>query len=201
MVFNPALFLSGFKLIPSLKGQTGNHKGNFVFRQSLVVFQFVITIAMIAGSFIIWQQLKFVRTTNLGFNKDQVIVFHLSRDMRKQIPAIKQQLLQNPLVESVATASNPIGNNNIGGRDYAIEADGNSLRRENKALAFQIDEDFIPALQIKIAAGRNFSPTMLTDKDHAVVVNETLAKDAGWKDPIGKRLQFGVDAQKKSYCI
>jgi putative ABC transport system permease protein len=190
----PALFLSGFKLIPALKGQAGNHTGNLVFRRSLVVFQFVITIAMIAGSFIIWQQLKFVRTTNLGFNKDQVIVFHLSRDMRKQIPAIKQQLLQNPLIESAATASNPIGNNNIGGRDYSIETDGTSIKKSNKCQSFQVDEDFIPALQIKLAAGRNFSTTMLTDKDKAVIVNETLVRDAGWKDPIGKRIQFGKDS-------
>ncbi|HTE10894.1 MAG TPA: FtsX-like permease family protein, partial [Chitinophagaceae bacterium] len=53
-----------------------------------------------------------------------------------------------------------------------------------------------PALQIKLAAGRNFSPTMLTDKDKTVIVNETLAKDAGWKDPIGKRIQFGEDSLK-----
>ena len=190
----PALFLSGFKLIPSLKGQTGNHKGNFVFRQSLVVFQFVITIVMIAGSFIIWQQLQYVNKKDLGFNKDQVIVFHLGHDMRKQIPAIKQQLLQNPLIESVATASNPIGNNNIGGSSYEIETDGTTLQRANKAQSFQIDEDFIPALQIKLAAGRNFSTTMLTDKDHAVIVNQTLASDAGWKDPIGKRIQLGKDS-------
>jgi putative ABC transport system permease protein len=190
----PALFLSGFKLIPSLKGQTGNHKGNFVFRQSLVVFQFVITIVMIAGSFIIWQQLQYVNKKDLGFNKDQVIVFHLSRDMRKQIPAIKQQMLQNPLIESVATASNPIGNNNIGGSSYEIETDGTTVQKSNKAQAFQIDEDFIPALQIKMAAGRNFSTTMFTDKDHAVIVNQTLASDAGWKDPIGKRIQLGKDS-------
>ena len=192
----PALFLSGFKLIPSLKGQTGNHKGNFVFRQSLVVFQFVITIGMIAGSFIIWQQLRFVRTASLGFNKDQVIVFHLSRDMRKQIPSIKQEMLQSPLIESAATASNPIGNNNIGGKSYEIEADGTALRKENNGQSFQVDEDFIPALQITLAAGRNFSTSMLTDKDHAVIVNETLAKDAGWKNPIGKRIQFGLDENK-----
>ncbi len=195
----PALFLSGFKLIPALKGQTGNHKGNFVFRQSLVVFQFVVTIAMIAGSFIIWQQLQYVNKKDLGFNKDQVIVFHLSREMRKQIPAIKQQLLQNPLIESAATASNPIGNNNIGGTSYDIPTDGSTLKKSNKANSFQVDEDFIPALQIKLAAGRNFSTNMLTDKDHAVIVNETLAKDAGWKDPIGKFVQLGKDSLGNPY--
>ena len=190
----PALFLAGFKLIPALKGQTGSHSGNLLFRKSLVVFQFVITIAMIAGSFVIWKQLDFVLKKDLGFNKDQVLTFHLNQDMRKQIPAIKQQLLQNPLIESVATASNPIGNNNIGGREYGAELDGFNVKRANKANVLQVDEDFVPALQIKLNAGRNFSADMITDKDKIVLVNETLAKDAGWKDPVGKRIQFGKDS-------
>jgi len=190
----PALFLAGFKLIPALKGQTGSHTGNLLFRKSLVVFQFVITIAMIAGSFVIWKQLDYVLKKDLGFNKDQVLTFHLSQHMRKQIPAVKQQLLQNPLIESVATASNPIGNNNIGGRDYEAELDGFNAKRSNKANVFQVDEDFVPALQIKLKTGRNFSADMYTDKDKIVLVNETLAKDAGWKDPIGKRIQMGKDS-------
>jgi putative ABC transport system permease protein len=182
-----------------LKGQTGSHKGNFVFRQSLVVFQFVVTISMIAGSFIIWQQLQYVSKKDLGFNKDQVIVFHLSRDMRRQIPAIEQQLLQNPLIESVATAGNPIGNNNIGGSSYDIPANGSAVKKSNKCQILQVDEDFIPALQIKMSAGRNFSAGTLTDKDRVVVVNETLAGNAGWKDPIGKKIQLGTDSLGNPY--
>jgi len=193
----PALFLSGFKLIPSLKGQTGNHSGNLLFRQSLVVFQFVITIAMIGGSFVIWKQLQYVRTRDLGFNKDQVITFHLNREMRKQIPGIKEQLLQNPLIESVAAASNPIGNNNIGGRDYKFEFNGSISDKSKIANNFAVDEDFIPALQIKLVAGRNFSQSMPTDKDNMVIVNETLVKDAGWQQPAGKRLQLGTDSLGK----
>jgi putative ABC transport system permease protein len=190
----PALFLSGFKLIPALKGQAGNHNGNLLFRKSLVISQFVITIALMAGSFIMWNQLHFMLKKDLGLNKDQVIVFHLSRQMRNQIPSIKQQLLQSPLIESVATASNPIGNNNIGAVGYAIEGDQKNTARANKANRFQADEDFLAALQIKLLAGRNFSAALLTDKDKSVIVNETLAKDAGWRDPVGKRIQLGVDS-------
>ena len=193
----PALFLSGFKLIPSLKGQTGTHTGNRFFRQSLVVFQFVITIAMIAGSFIIWQQLQFVLKKDLGFNKDQVISFRLSRPMRNQIPAIKQQLLQNPLIESVATASNPIGNNNIGGRDYKAVTNGSTSDKSSIAKQLLVDEDFIPAMQIQMASGRNFNPAMLTDKSQSVIVNETLAKQAGWKDVEDKKIQLGNDSLGK----
>ncbi|MES1218969.1 MAG: FtsX-like permease family protein, partial [Bacteroidota bacterium] len=58
---------------------------------------------------------------------------------------------------------------------------------------FTIDENFIPALQIKMANGRNFSTSMPTDKDKSLIVNETLVKDAGWDEPIGKKIQFGRD--------
>ena len=78
-------FSSQIKLIPALKGQTGNHAGNLLFRKSLVVFQFVLTIAMIAGSFIIWKQLDFVLKKDMGFNKDHKLFF-TSRNMRQQIP-------------------------------------------------------------------------------------------------------------------
>ncbi|MEO6316108.1 MAG: ABC transporter permease [Chitinophagaceae bacterium] len=199
----PALFLSGFKLIPSLKGQTGNHTGNLLFRQSLVVFQFVITIAMIAGSVVIWRQLDFAMKKDLGFNKEQVLTFHINQAMRNQLPAIKQQLLQNPLIEMVASASNPIGNNNIGGSNYEIESTGAAAKKSNKANIFQVDEDFIPAMQIKLISGRNFSPTLLTDKDRVVIVNETLVRDAGWKEAIGKRILLGKDSLNNpiSYVI
>ncbi len=199
----PALFLSGFRLIPSLKGQAGSHRGNLLFRQGLVVFQFVITIAMIAGTAVIWLQLQYISKKDMGFNKDQVITFHLGHEIRKNIPALKQELLQNPLVESVAAAGNPIGDNNIGSHDYDIEPDGVSVKKSNKANLLQADEDFIPALQIKMMAGRNFSTAMLTDKDNVVIVNETLAKEAGWKNPVGKKIYLGFDSlhQPRGYEI
>src|SRR5262249_49491745 len=152
-----------------------NHSGNFLFRQSLVVFQFVITIAMIAGSFIIYSQLRYVSKKDMGFNKDQVITFHLSsRDMRRQIPAFREQLLRNPLVEAVASAGNPIGNNNIGGSDFKTEKNGSIDTKSKMANNLTIDEQFIPALQIRMFKGRNFREDMPTDKYNAVIVNETL---------------------------
>ncbi|MEP7141466.1 MAG: ABC transporter permease [Ferruginibacter sp.] len=191
----PALFISRFNPIPALKGQTGNQSGNLLFRKSLVVFQFVITIGMITGSMIIYQQLHYVLKKDLGFNKDQVITFHLSnQETRKKIPALKNLLLQNPLIEMVATAGNPIGNNNIGARDYKIEAGGSIDPKPRLAKQFTIDEDFVPTLQIGLVKGRNFLVDMKTDKDKVLLVNETLVKDAGWKSPIGKKIEFGKDS-------
>ncbi|MFT3705378.1 MAG: ABC transporter permease [Agriterribacter sp.] len=191
----PAFFLSGFKLIPSLKGLTGTHEGNLRFRQSLVVFQFVVTIAMIAGSFIIYRQLQYVSTKELGFNKDQVLTFHLSnQDARKKVELIKATLLKNPAIEGAASAGNPIGNNNLGGNDYrAEEKDGKMGDKDKMAHILLADEDFIGTMQVKMAAGRNFSKEMSTDKDKVVLINETFAQREGWKDPIGKKIQRGVD--------
>ena len=193
----PALFISGFKLIPALKGLTGKHTGNLRFRQSLVVFQFVITIAMIAGSFIIYQQLNYVSSKNLGFNKDQVLSFHItSNEVRNKIPLLKEELLRNPLIESAGAAGNPIGNNNIGGSDYKAQAENGSLP-ENSSMAniFSIDEDFLPTLEVKIIKGRNFSKEMQTDRGRSILVNETLVNKEAWKsDPIGKKIQLGKDS-------
>ena len=192
----PAFFLSGFKLIPSLKGLTGKHNGNVRFRQSLVVFQFVITIVMIAGSFIIYQQLQYVNQKDLGFNKDQVLTFHLSNeDARNKTALIKTALLKNPFIEGVAAVSNPIGNNNIGGRDYRTEEkDGKMGDKDKMAHLLVADEDFINTMQVKMVSGRVFSKDMSTDKDRVLLINEALAKKEGWATPVGKKIQMGTDS-------
>ncbi|HZY79380.1 MAG TPA: ABC transporter permease [Cyclobacteriaceae bacterium] len=188
----PAFFLSGFRVVPALKGLTGSHEGNILFRQGLVVFQFTATIAMIAGSIVIYRQLDFVTHKDLGFNKDQVITFHLNgSDVRTKVNTIREELLRQNLVEDVATAGNPIGNNNIGGRDYKIEMDGKIEDRTRMANYFTVDEDFIPTLQIEVTEGRNFSREFITDKDQSVIVNEALVYEAGWDEAVGKKIQMG----------
>jgi putative ABC transport system permease protein len=191
----PALFMSGFKLVPSLKGLAGDQSNTILFRQSLVVFQFVITIAMIAASVIVSQQLRFVSQKDLGFNKDQVITFHIDNPaMRLQSEVMRTQLLQNPLIEDVATAGNPIGNNNIGVRSYSVEVNGKMEDRDRVANYFTIDDTFVSALQITLVAGRNLSTEILSDRDGAVLVNQTLVDDAYLNDPIGKKIEMGTDS-------
>jgi putative ABC transport system permease protein len=190
----PALFLSGFGTISAIKGQVGSQSATILFRKSLVTFQFIVTIVMIAGSCIIYQQLNFVMNKDLGFNKAQVLTFHISdKSARTKIAALKSQLLQNPAVESVGIAGNPIGNNNIGGGDFNLGPDG-KISPESKIVEnLVVDEDFIPTLQIKMAKGRNFSPSMATDQKEAIIVNQTLVNEMGWKDAVGKRVRTGVD--------
>ncbi len=190
----PALFLSGFKTIPALKKQAGNLRTQVVFRKSLVVFQFSVTVVMIAASIIIYSQLRYVSKKDLGFNQKQVLTFHLdSRPLRSQLPALRSALMQNPQVQAVGSAGNPIGNNNIGMIDYSVEKNGALDPHSNLAFGLTVDEDFIPAMQIKMSEGRNFLKSMPTDSN-SVIVNEAFIRKQGWTNGTGKRIQSGLDS-------
>lgn len=193
----PAFFLSKFKTIPALKNQLGEVKGQTMFRKSLVLFQFAVTVIMITGSLVIYLQLNYMLTTDLGFNKKQVLTFHLdSRKLRKNVPALRAALLQNPMVKAVASAGNPIGNNNIGMMDYYVEKNGVLNEHSNLAYGLIIDPDFIGAMQIKLIEGRNFSAAIPSDTNQ-VIVNEAFIKKQGWASGMNKRMSRGKDSTGK----
>ncbi|HTI93791.1 MAG TPA: ABC transporter permease [Puia sp.] len=187
----PAAFLSGFRTIPSLKGQQGDMSSTVLFRKSLVTFQFVVTIFLIAGSSILYLQLLYMQNRNLGFNKDQVLTFHVSnREVREHIEDLKMQLLQDPSIEAAAAAGNPIGNNDIGSIQANFSHNGAIDPKPTKVLSFYADPDYVPTLQIQLAAGRNFEAAQPTDRLGSVLVNETLVRELGWTNAIGKRVQL-----------
>ena len=194
----PSFFLSRFKMIPSLKGQLGNMQTSVVFRKSLVVFQFVIAVFLISSSFIIYRQLQFVSKKDLGFNKEQVLSFHIdAMNVRSQIPALKHALLQNHLIEGVAVAGNPIGNNYLGGNGYHFEKDGAIQANSKMTKQLLVDEDFLATADMKLFQGRNFSKDMPTDKYGAVIINETLMKELGYTDAVAKKMQYQYDNNSK----
>ena len=190
----PALFLSRFDTIPAMKGQLGNQSSTVLFRKLLVIFQFVITIVMIVGSCIIYQQLHYVLNKDLGFNKSQMLTFHIhSKTARTKIDAMKSQLLQNPLIKNVSAAGNPIGNNDIGETGFNFGPDGKTAPDTKIVERLIIDEDFIPAMQIKLLQGRNFMKGKADSTQSAIIVNSTLVNELGWKNPVGMRVRTGAD--------
>ncbi len=194
----PALFLSGFKTIPSLKGQQGDQSTTVLFRKSLVTFQFVITIFLIAGSAIIYRQLQYMQNKDLGFNKDQVLTFHLPNPaVRQHIEGLKAQLQRNPAIQAVAAAGNPIGNNDIGTFPVHFEQSGAISTEGKQVQDFYVDADYLSTMQIKLKTGRNFSAAQPMDQYGSVLVNETLEKEMGWTDAVGKRLQLPIGPEGK----
>jgi putative ABC transport system permease protein len=193
----PALMLSGFRPVVALKGQLGSQFRGRNFRQALVVFQFVAAVVLIAGSVVIYQQMRFFSQKNLGFNKEQVLTFHIDNEgVRQQTDALKTSLRESPLIEGVATASNPIGNNNIGTNGMIFEKAGVMPTETQVAQRFQVDQDYLNTLEINLLKGRNFSEKFPSDVTDAVLVNETLVKKLGWADPIGKRVRYFTGPQQ-----
>jgi putative ABC transport system permease protein len=199
----PSVFLSRFKTIPALKGNMGNIRGTILFRKSLMVLQFVITVFMISASFVIYQQLQYATHSDLGFNKEQVVTFHIdNRSLRAQIPVIKARLLQNPLIEGVAVAGNPIGNNDLGEREYLYEKNDRAMAPKAESVQeLIIDADYLPTMQIKLVAGRNFSDQLPTDQTNSLLVNETLVKELGWAHPVGMKMQRTDDTASERKTV
>ncbi len=187
----PALFLSRFKMIPSLKGQLGNMRSSVVFRKSLVVVQFIITVCLISGSYIIYRQMQFVSQKDLGFDKEQILISHIDNmKLRSEIGALKEALLKSPFVESAATAGNPIGTGYIGKNGFNFEVNGRLQETPQVANFLYVDEDFLPTNGMELVQGRNFSKDMPTDKDVAVIINQTQMEALGYSDAIGKKVQY-----------
>ncbi len=197
----PALMLSGYRPVIALKGQLGSHSGGAGFRQSLVVFQFAATVVMIACSGIVYRQIRYVNHKDLGFNKDQVLTFHIDKnEVRTQVSALKEKLSQNPLIESAAAASNPIGNNYIGSTGLFVETNSGEIPSSTQMThRFMADADYLGTMEIKLLQGRDFVKNSPADLAGSVLVNEALVKKQGWTNPIGKRLRYPADSDGNSY--
>ncbi|GGM79733.1 ABC transporter permease [Dyadobacter beijingensis] len=191
----PALMLSGYRPVIALKGQLGSQAGGAGFRQSLVVFQFAATVVMIACAGIVYKQIRYVNDKNLGFNKDQILTFHIDKnEVRNQVGALKTQLEQNPVIESAAAASNPIGNNSIGSTALFVETSNGEIPSTTQMMQrFMADADYLRTMEIKLLQGRDFVKNSPADLAGSVLVNEALVKKQGWVNPIGKRLRYPAD--------
>ena len=188
----PAFFLSSFRPVVVMKSGGGKSAGKFL-RVSLVTLQFAISIFMLIGTLIIYNQMQYVQNKDLGFDKEQVMQIRLNnRQAQQQWPVLKNALLKNANISSVATGSTTPGNGH-GKQIYMIEnADG---VMEEKGLDFYaIDYEYFPTLDIEFAAGRNFSLEYPSDTARAVIVNESMVERMGWSDPIGRKVQVSRDS-------
>jgi putative ABC transport system permease protein len=187
----PAFVLSSFKPVEVLKGRfIKSFKGDML-RKALVSFQFIISIALIAATMIVYRQLQFLQTKNPGFNKDQVLLVTLPKNSdAKKLEAFKTSLLNNSNVISVAATSTLPG----------VKIPVNQVHSENddpdKNASMQmlfVDEDFIKTMQMKVVAGRDFSKKYATDENEGFILNEEAIKQSGWKTPgdaIGKTFEW-----------
>ena len=180
----PAFVLSAFRPVSVLKGDVAG-TSRVGLRKALVVFQFAISIILIVAVGVIDNQLHFIQSKNLGFNKDQVVIVPIRDNaMTASLEAVKQEFLNQPGVVSVAASGNLPGGGDWGFPLYP-EGIPDDQRPPSRILA--VDHDFIDTYQMEIVAGRNFSEQGI-DAQGAFLLNEEAARQIGWADPIGKTM-------------
>ncbi|MEO9485381.1 MAG: ABC transporter permease [Ekhidna sp.] len=189
----PAFYLSGFSPIKAIKGGSGSKRtGNVWLRRILVGLQFSISIFMLIGTLVIYQQMQFVRNADLGFNKDRVVNFTLNRSTSEKWETFRTALLQNPNVSDAATATNVPGN---GFGKNVMQVETNKGVMEDYGVDwYGADYDYVSVLGIELVEGRGFSRDFPSDTATSVLVNESMVERMGWDTPIGMRFQFDQDS-------
>ncbi|GAA4329941.1 ABC transporter permease [Mucilaginibacter gynuensis] len=188
----PALFISGFEPLSTIKGKITSGVSAVTFRKVLVVGQFAISVILIVGTIVVYQQLDFMQNHELGFKKDHTLVIDFHHDDRiyDHADAVKEQLTAIQGVSKASLASCVPGRAN---RKFPTKIE--DARREMVDMqpdAYMVDEDFLKQYEIKIVAGRNFSKQFSTDKWEAMLINETAARSLGYNNPaeaIGKHFE------------
>jgi putative ABC transport system permease protein len=192
----PSLFFSSFQPMKILKGSLSTGQKGVLFRRALVTLQFTISVCLIIGTFIVYGQINYCLNKNLGFDEEHVVVIPLrSRSVQAKYESYRNALLQNPSVVNVAGSSTVPGRS-VGERGMFPE--GNKWYPRNSMF---VDFDFIPTFGMEIKEGRNFSRDFPTDVDDAYIVNEAAVKNFGWKDPVGKKIIWAGDKNKKGFVI
>jgi len=191
----PSFYLSSFIPITVLRGTVSKSgkKSGFL-RKVLVVIQFFIAIIMIIGTIVVSSQLSFLRNTDLGFNKDNLLVMEMQDStFRSKAETFKNELLQNPDILSVTNSTGVPGEINW---IQVVRVEREDEMAEMAMILALTDYDYIKTMGMKILQGRDFDRNMGTDKTEAVIINETAMKTLGWEDdPIGKKIQYGFDLQ------
>lgn len=182
----PAFFLSAFRPVSVLRGKLGKMSGGKRFRSALVVFQFVTTVTLLIGTFVVYSQLQYIQQKKLGFNKDHVLIINDAYLLENQIHAFNQQLKQHPQVINTTISSYlPVTSSRTGNAMFP----GRQPEQDKMQVMqfWSVDYDYIETMGISMKEGRNFSKDFGTDS-LAVIINETAARQLGWPNAIGEEV-------------
>ncbi|MEM7372595.1 MAG: ABC transporter permease [Bacteroidota bacterium] len=194
----PAFYLSRFMPVTVLKGKLSSAGSNTSLRRILVITQFVITIFMLIGTGVIYDQLQYVRSKDLGFDKEHVLTFSVNGNQFQKWDVLYSELSNTSDVVSVGISSTTPGN---GYSKQLMNVETNEGMEQYGVDNYSVDFDFFPTMGIKVVEGRNFSREFSTDSTQAVMVNEAFVRRLGWDDPIGKKVQLSANDTLPFYYV
>ena len=182
----PAFYLSSFQPIKVLKGSVSAGMKSSLLRSSLVIFQFIISIGLIICTIVVYRQLHYIRSKEVGFNRDQVLVIHGTGDLGSEgSKTFRKQLLTLSGVSDVTITSDlPT----VGGGQYDAEGWFRDATLDAKKVMVMttlfVDDHYVPTLGMQMVKGRNFDFTQYPTDSNAIVINEATARLLGVKDPL-----------------
>ncbi len=185
----PAFHLSRFNPVAILKGNMKSALGEVWVRKGLVVFQFSLSIILIIAVLLVYKQVDYVQSKNLGLNKDNVLYFSQEGKLQQNTESFLNEVRQlNGVVNAATTSQNIIGTdiNMTGGLMWS----GNEEEKRTRFNELRIGHDFIETMDMQLKEGRAFSRSFATDST-GMVFNETAIKLMGLQDPIGKTITYG----------
>ncbi len=183
----PALYLSGFKSALVLKGKLPTSAGEAWIRKGLVVFQFTLSILLIVSVVIVYGQIQLIQTKNLGYTRDNIILFKKEGKLRSNLETFLQEVKSMP---GVVNASNTWTDmTRADSYTNAIEWEGKSADDKLDFAGITGNYDLIETLGIQLSAGRTFSRKFASDSA-AIILNEAALAITGLKDPIGKIIRL-----------
>ena len=184
----PAFYLSSFQPVKTLKGEIETGRGRKKFRNLLVVFQFAISVTLIICTFLIQNQIGFIKKADLGYEKENMLVINLpGEELGTKTVEMREKLLSIPGITHVS-ASSDVPHRGFTRNGYLPEGYTSSLM----FYALDIDEHFLDTYGIEVLKGRNFNKKFSTDKE-AYLINETLARELEWENPVGKTIRRNGD--------
>jgi putative ABC transport system permease protein len=183
----PAFFLSGFRPVKVLKGEVFKFGKRHLLRESLVVFQFTLSVCLIVGTLVVKNQLHFLQEQRLGFDKERILTLNRAQALGDQYSSFLESLQSVPGVKK-ASATQALPGKEFDSTVFLPEQPANY---QQTSLSYSaVDPNFVEVLGLELSEGRNFSPDMTTDSV-AYLINEAAVDKLGWAETIGKKLSYG----------
>ncbi|MBN1144578.1 MAG: ABC transporter permease [Bacteroidales bacterium] len=171
----PALYLTRFGAIATMKKEQTRGKASVFFRQSLIILQFLISTMLIIGTLTVYKQMKFTRKADLGYSKDNIVLLHMNPSLYAHWQAFKDLLISSPDISGVSLSTQSLEN--------VSWQEGIEIDASNKQFTYVgVDTAFIPMMQIKISEGRNFQP--LSSDSSKCIINKAAIDYFGLKAPV-----------------
>jgi len=188
----PAFVLSGFRPVEVLKGKINTANNAGFFRKALIVGQFAASIVLLIGTLAIGKQMNYLQRRNLGFNKEQVVIIptNLNRKAGYELARLYLRELDKYPQVAAATASAF----SFAETPWADLGFTDNKKQYHAIQYNEIDRRFVKTMQIQMLEGRDLSGNNAADSNNSILVNETLVREYGLKDPVGQR--FGVYSQR-----